>query len=82
VGFLLARPVLPPLLILDQTDFDEDEDVEALQLSVVLQSLAYFRVGDRRLKKMSIHVGGPAFATPNRLRHLWSGLGHEVTRLC
>lgn len=71
-----------PYSILGQTDFGEDEDVEALQLSVVLQSLAYIRVGDRRLKNMSIHVGGPAFATPNRLRHLWVGLGHEVTRLC
>jgi hypothetical protein len=30
---------------------------------------------------MSIHVGGPAVATPNRLRHLWVGLEHEVTRL-
>ncbi|OAL42637.1 hypothetical protein IQ07DRAFT_525751 [Pyrenochaeta sp. DS3sAY3a] len=72
-----------PFSILGQTYYDEDEDVEALQISVVLQSLAYFRVGDdHRLKKMSIHVGGPAFATPGRLRHLWSGMGHEITRLC
>jgi hypothetical protein len=31
---------------------------------------------------MSLYVGGPAFATPERLQHLWDGQGHEITRLC
>ncbi|KAL5404118.1 hypothetical protein PMIN06_013103 [Paraphaeosphaeria minitans] len=34
------------------------------------------------LQKLSIYVGGPAFATPARLQHLWEGDGHEITRLC
>jgi hypothetical protein len=60
---------------------EEDEDVEALQLSVVLQSLACSRTKDCGLKKMSLYVGGPAFATPERLQRLWTGQGHEITRL-
>jgi hypothetical protein len=71
-----------PYSILGNTTYEEDEDVEALQLSVTLQSLACFRARDCRLKKMSLYVGGPAFATPERLQHLWDGQGHEITRLC
>jgi hypothetical protein len=71
-----------PYSIIGNTTYEEDEDVEALQLSVILQSLACFRASDRRLKKMSLYVGGPAFATPERLQHLWDGQGHERTRLC
>jgi hypothetical protein len=71
-----------PYSIIGSTDYEEDEDVEALQLSVVLQSLAWVREGDRRLQEMSMYVGGPAFATPERLQHLWDGDGHELTRTC
>jgi hypothetical protein len=71
-----------PYSILGNTTYEEDEDVEALQLSVALQSLACFRARDCRLKKMNLYVGGPAFATPERLQHLWDGQGHEITRLC
>jgi hypothetical protein len=71
-----------PYSILGNSTYEEDEDVEALQLSVILQSLACFRARDHRLKKMSLYVGGPAFATPERLQHLWDGQGHELTRLC
>jgi hypothetical protein len=62
------------------TSYPEDEDVEALQLSVVLHSLAWVKGGDRRLTKLSMYVGGPAFATPERLHLLWDGEGHEITR--
>ncbi|KAK7177733.1 hypothetical protein PSPO01_16218 [Paraphaeosphaeria sporulosa] len=68
--------------LIGHTNYLEDEDAEVLQLSVVLQSLALVRRGDRRLRTLSIYVGGPAFATPERLQHLWAGNGHEVTRLC
>ncbi|KAF2023770.1 hypothetical protein EK21DRAFT_118432 [Setomelanomma holmii] len=71
-----------PWSVIDRTDSCEDEDVEALQLSIVLQSLAWIRRGDRRLTKLSIYVGGPAFATPERLQLLWDGDGHETLRTC
>lgn len=71
-----------PYSIIDSTTYEEDEDVEALQLSVVLQTLACTRGDSRRLQKMSMYVGGPAFATPERLQHLWDGDGHEITRTC
>ncbi|KAF2006572.1 hypothetical protein P154DRAFT_517627 [Amniculicola lignicola CBS 123094] len=71
-----------PWLLLCYTDYPEDEDVEALQLSVVLHSLAWVRRGDRKLTRLSMYVGGPAFATPERLRFLWDGDGHELTRTC
>ncbi|PVH90586.1 hypothetical protein DM02DRAFT_620946 [Periconia macrospinosa] len=71
-----------PWSVLGHTDYPEDEDVEALQLSVVLHSLAWIRRGDRRLTKLSMYVGGPAFATPERLHLLWYGHGHEITRTC
>jgi hypothetical protein len=29
-----------------------------------------------------MYVGGPAFATPERLHLLWDGDGHEITRMC
>jgi hypothetical protein len=56
-----------PYSIIGNTSYEEDEDVEALQLSVILQSLACFRAKDPRLNRMSMYVGGPAFATPERL---------------
>ncbi|KAI1523217.1 F-box-like domain containing protein, partial [Pyrenophora tritici-repentis] len=71
-----------PSSVICDTDYREDEDVEALQLSVVLHSLAWARRGDRGLKKLSMYVGGPAFATPERLHLLWDGNGHEITRMC
>ncbi|KAF2818290.1 hypothetical protein CC86DRAFT_159029 [Ophiobolus disseminans] len=69
-----------PSSLIGHTDYLEDEDVEALQLSVVLQSLAWARRGDRRLTKLSMYVGGPAFANPARLHLLWDGDGHDMTR--
>jgi hypothetical protein len=69
-----------PYSIIDGTTYEDDEDVEALQLSVVLQALACIRGEGRRLQKMSMYVGGPAFATPERMQQLWNGDGHEYTR--
>lgn len=71
-----------PFSIIGSTDNEEDEDVEALQLSVVLQALACVRSEGRSLQKMSIYAGGPAFFTPERLQHLWEGDGHELLRAC
>ncbi|KAF1346391.1 hypothetical protein EJ07DRAFT_144203 [Lizonia empirigonia] len=71
-----------PFSIIGSTNNEEDEDVEALQLSVVLQVLACVRREGRRLQKMSIYAGGPAFFTPERLQHLWEGDGHELLRTC
>lgn len=71
-----------PSSLIGHTDYSEDEDVEALQLSVVLQSLTWVRQGDHRLTKLSMYVGGPAFATPERLHLLWDGDGHKMTRTC
>ncbi|CAN9188042.1 unnamed protein product [Alternaria alternata] len=71
-----------PSLVVCDTSYSEDEDMEALQLSVVLQFLACGRRGDSRLTKLSMYVGGPAFATPARLHLLWDGDGHEITRTC
>jgi hypothetical protein len=59
-----------PHSIEGNTDYEEDEDVEALQLSIVLQLLARLRGKDRRLQRMSMYVGGPAFATSERLQLL------------
>ncbi|KAF2850621.1 hypothetical protein T440DRAFT_468206 [Plenodomus tracheiphilus IPT5] len=73
---------LHPMSLIGYTFYHEDEDVEALQLSVVLHSLAWVRRGDRRLTILSMYVGGPAFATPERLHLLWDGDGHETTRTC
>ncbi|KAL5371611.1 hypothetical protein DPSP01_014144 [Paraphaeosphaeria sporulosa] len=73
---------LHPMSLIGYTHYSDDEDAEALQLSVVLQALAWVRRGDSSLRKLSIYVGGPAFATPARLQHLWEGDGHEITRLC
>ncbi|PVH90747.1 hypothetical protein DM02DRAFT_577639 [Periconia macrospinosa] len=64
-------------------NIDEDKDTEALQLSVVLQLLAWTRRGLPRrplIRSLSIYVGGPAFWGPQRLQHLWDGYGHEITR--
>lgn len=71
-----------PFSIIGSTGNEEDEDIEALQLSVVLQALACVRREGRRLQKMSIYAGGPAFFTPERLQHLWEGDGHELLRTC
>ncbi|KAL5370748.1 hypothetical protein PMIN06_013104 [Paraphaeosphaeria minitans] len=73
---------LHPMSLVGHTDYCEDEDAESLQVSVALQALACVRRGDSMLQKLSIYVGGPAFATPARLQHLWEGDGHEITRLC
>jgi hypothetical protein len=69
-----------PMSLIGYTHYFDDEDAEALQLSIVLQALAWVRRGDSMLRKLSAYVGGPAFATPARLRHLWAGDGHEMTR--
>ncbi|KAJ6267415.1 F-box domain protein [Bipolaris maydis] len=71
-----------PDYIVGFTDNDEDEDIDALQLSVVLERLAYFRGEGQRLQKMSMYIGGPAFATPARLKLLRLSGHHEITRLC
>lgn len=70
-----------PWSLIGHTNYSDDEDVEALQLSIVLHSLAWVRQGDRRLTRLSMYVGGPAFATPERLHLLWDGDGHELTRI-
>ncbi|KAJ6276556.1 F-box domain protein [Bipolaris maydis] len=71
-----------PDYIVGFTDNDEDEDIDALQLSVVLERLAYFRGKGQRLQEMSMYIGGPAFATPARLKLLRLSGHHEITRLC
>ncbi|KAJ6267741.1 F-box domain protein [Bipolaris maydis] len=64
------------------TNNDEDGDIDALQLSIVLERLAYFRGKGQRLQKMSMYIGGPAFATPARLKLLRLSGSHKITRLC
>ncbi|XP_014550247.1 hypothetical protein COCVIDRAFT_43170 [Bipolaris victoriae FI3] len=71
-----------PDYIVGFTDNDEDEDIDALQLSIVLERLAYFRGKGQRLQKMSMYIGGPAFATPARLKLLRLSGSHKITRLC
>lgn len=70
---------LHPWLMDGRKDCFEDESIEALQLSVVLHSLACVRREDRRLTKLSMYVGGPAFVTAEDLCILWDGDEDEMT---
>ncbi|KAF2464203.1 uncharacterized protein BDR25DRAFT_242876, partial [Lindgomyces ingoldianus] len=49
----------------------EDEDVEALQLSIVLRALGWAQQFQAKLRSASFYVGGSAFWGPNRMRRLW-----------
>ncbi|KAF2022504.1 hypothetical protein EK21DRAFT_83216 [Setomelanomma holmii] len=71
-----------PYSLMGNTHSAEDEDIEALQMSVALQSLALTRTGQGGMQSMSMYVGGPSFWGPKRLQHLWDGGGHELIRTC
>lgn len=71
---------LHPYALIGNTDDTEDEDVEALQLSVALQALGWVKHVLPKLRSLTFYVGGPAFWSSERLRHLWKGGGHERTR--
>ncbi|KAH7111806.1 hypothetical protein B0J11DRAFT_543073 [Dendryphion nanum] len=71
---------LHPYALIGNTDDTEDEDVEALQLSVALQALGWVKHLLPKLRSLAFYVGGPAFWTSEHLRHLWKGEGHEKTR--
>jgi hypothetical protein len=63
-------------------DCEEDDDMEALQLSCALRALGWAKQYLTNLNSMVFHVEGPAFWGPRRLRRLWQGEGHgEVRKL-
>ncbi|KAF1963961.1 hypothetical protein BU23DRAFT_548099 [Bimuria novae-zelandiae CBS 107.79] len=64
------------LLICDTQD-DDDQDMEALQLSIILSALGW---GQCRVQSMDLYIGGPAFWSADRLRDLWQGEGHARVR--
>ncbi|KAF1963937.1 hypothetical protein BU23DRAFT_494790 [Bimuria novae-zelandiae CBS 107.79] len=64
------------LLICDTQD-DNDQDMEALQLSIILSALGW---GQCRVQSMDLYIGGPAFWSADRLRDLWQGEGHARVR--
>lgn len=58
---------------------EDDEDFEALQLSVVLHALGHTATS-HGLERISFCVGGPAFWGWERLRYLWHGKGCGMIR--
>jgi hypothetical protein len=62
------------------TDCEEDDDMEALQLSCVLRAIGWAKQSFTNISSMVFHVEGPAFWGPPRLRHLWQGEGHGKVR--
>lgn len=71
---------LHPWALLGYTSDSEDEDMEALQLSVALRTLAIVRRRQIRMESIKMYVGGPSFWGPNRLQRLWFDGNHERTR--
>jgi hypothetical protein len=63
-----------------EEDHHEDNDIDALHLSLALQALGWAKESLPRLESMAVHVEGPAFWGPRRLRRLWSGEGHKKVR--
>lgn len=66
--------------LLEFTTCDEDDDVEALQLSYVLRALGWAKRFHQELRSMSFYVCGPSFWGPDRLQCLWEGNGHQEIR--
>lgn len=64
-------------LLICNTQDDDDQDMEALQLSVILRALGW---GQCRVQSMDLYIGGPAFWSADRLRDLWQGEGHTRVR--
>ncbi|KAF2177481.1 hypothetical protein K469DRAFT_696650 [Zopfia rhizophila CBS 207.26] len=62
------------------TTENEDEDVEALQLSYILRALGWANYFNRKLRSISFYVSGRAFWGAERLRCLWAGEGHHRMR--
>ncbi|OCK84871.1 hypothetical protein K432DRAFT_287955 [Lepidopterella palustris CBS 459.81] len=79
-GTRWRRLRISPDGIILYTDYDEDEDVDALQLSYVLRSLGWANYFNRNLRSLSLYVGGPAFWGAERLRRLWDGHEDETMR--
>jgi hypothetical protein len=71
---------LHPWALATYTSHAADEDMEALQLSVALRSLAIVRRRQIRVLSMQLYVGGPSFWGPKRLQQLWFIGDHERTR--
>lgn len=65
-----ARGVHKP----EEIGSEEDEDAEALQLSVALHTMARASAL-HKLERVSLTIDGPAFGGWERLRNLWNGLG-------
>jgi hypothetical protein len=63
-----------------EEDCEEDDDMEALQLSCALRAIAWARRDPPTLNSMGFHVDGPAFWSPSGLRRLWQGEGHWEVR--
>lgn len=66
--------------LLEFTTCDEDDDVEALQLSYVLRAFGWAKRFHQKLRSMSFYVCGPSFWGPDRLQCLWEGNGHQEIR--
>ncbi|KAL5432006.1 hypothetical protein PMIN06_012137 [Paraphaeosphaeria minitans] len=64
-------------LLIGDTEDDDDQDMEALQLSIILSALGW---GQCRVQSMDLYIGGPAFWSADRLRDLWQGEGHARVR--
>ncbi|CAI6226758.1 unnamed protein product [Periconia digitata] len=65
--------------LLSLTDYQEDEDLEALQLSYTLRALGWAK-HHLRLQSIKMYVGGPAFWGIDNLQSLWDGKGHRQIR--
>jgi hypothetical protein len=66
-------------VVRDRTPGDEDEDAEALQLSVALHTMGR-APAINQLERISFIVDGPAFWGWERLQNLWNGRGCGLIR--
>jgi hypothetical protein len=71
---------LHPWALATYTSHARDEDMEALQLSVALRTLAIVRRRQIRIQSMKLYIGGPSIWGPKRLQRLWFVGDHERTR--
>lgn len=65
----------------NQISNEEDEDAEALQLSVAPHTMGRASAL-HKLERVSLTIDGPAFWGWERLRNLWNGLGCGWIRVC
>ena len=72
---------LDPKSIVENTGVEDDEDLEALQLSYVLRAFGRGRGCHRNLRSFRFYVGGPAFWGVERLRRLWNSEEESIRSL-